>query len=223
MGSRPALSAATQGASGGHNKVKAQSKKSAAVREAEKPEPQKAARRLPAAASCGGISANFKSHSQPSSPAAQGCLLRFLFPVSVTPHRKRPGPGGPALATSRGLTLSCPEPRPTRGKEIRHPNPANPSPVPLAPARCPWGGEKLAPSPGLPLCAEASPRTRSAAILASSRGEIPPRRWLRARTFATLHRVAYPGAYPGSLATAARLPLPRKAPRPGLWNFVLPL
>lgn len=157
MGSRPALSAATQGASGGHNKVKAQSKKSAAVREAEKPEPQKAARRPPAAASCGGISANFKSHSQPSSPAAQGCLLRFLFPVSVTPHRKRPGPGGPALATSRGLTLSCPEPRPTRGKEIRHPNPANPSPVPLAPARCPWGGEKLAPSPGLPLCAEASP------------------------------------------------------------------
>lgn len=41
VGSRPALSAAAQGASGGHNKVKAQSKKSAAVREAEKPEPKK--------------------------------------------------------------------------------------------------------------------------------------------------------------------------------------
>lgn len=39
-GSRPALRAAAQGASGGHNKVKAQSKKSAAEREAEKPEPQ---------------------------------------------------------------------------------------------------------------------------------------------------------------------------------------
>lgn len=68
----------------------------------------------------------------------------------------------------------------------------------------------MAPSPGLPLCAEASPRTRSAAILADSRGEIPPRRWLRARTFATLHCVALPRAYPGPLATAAQLPPPRK-------------
>lgn len=80
----------------------------------------------------------------------------------------------------------------------------------------------MVPSPGLPLCAEASPRTRSAAILADSRDNIPPRRWLRARTFATLHRVAFLGAYPGSLATAAGLPLSRKAPLPGLWNFVLP-
>lgn len=82
MGSRSALSAAAQGASGGHNKVKAQSKKSAAVREAEKPEPQKAALRPPAAASCGGISANFKSHSQPSAavPGCAGLLPALPFP-----------------------------------------------------------------------------------------------------------------------------------------------
>lgn len=85
------------------------------------------------------------------------------------------------------------------------------------------GGREVGAFPRAPTLRRSQSRTRSAAILASSRGEIPPRRWLRARTFATLHRVAYPGAYPGSLATAARLPLPRKAPRPGLWNFVLPL
>lgn len=110
MGSRPALSPAAQGASGGHNKVKAQSKKSAAVRESEKPEPQKAARRPPAAASCGGISANFKSHSQPSAavPGCAGLPSALPFPSLCYSSSKEAWAWGTRSRDKRGIAPLLP-------------------------------------------------------------------------------------------------------------------
>lgn len=78
---------------------------------------------------------------------------------------------------------------------------------PRAPARRPWGatrGEKLAPSPGLPLCAEACPRTRSAAIRDDSRDEIPP--WRGVWSWNLRHTP--PRSLPRSVPRAPRPPRP---------------
>lgn len=55
-----------QGAWGGHNKVKARSKSLRREETRRRQRPRKPRAAPPAAASCGGISANFKNHSHPS-------------------------------------------------------------------------------------------------------------------------------------------------------------
>lgn len=196
-------------------KLKPRVKKSAAVREAEKPEPQKPRVHCQPPPAAEGFRLTLKATRIPRAPslAALGGLRLSHSPASVTPGRKRPGPGGPSGATCRELPLSCPAPWPVRSKEISCPRPANPSPAPL-PVTVPelrqgahggrLRGEKLAPSPGLPLCAEACPRTRSAAIRDDSRDEIPP--WRGVWSWNLRHTP--PRSLPRSVPRAPRPPRP---------------
>nr|XP_042127795.1 skin secretory protein xP2-like [Peromyscus maniculatus bairdii] len=210
-GSSPALRAAAQGASDGHNKVKAQSKKSAAVREAEKPEPQKPRVHCQPPPAAEGFRLTLKATRIPRAPslAALGGLRLSHSPASVTPGRKRPGPGGPSGATCRELPLSCPAPWPVRSKEISCPRPANPSPAPL-PVTVPelrqgaHGGRLGERSWRLPQGSHSArkpvPELGLRPSVMTVATKFPRGAGFGAGTFATLHRVAFPGACPGPLA-----------------------
>lgn len=229
IGSRPALNAAAQGASGGHNKVKAQSEKSAAVREAEKPEPQKAARRPPATASCGGISANFQSRSHPSAavPSCARLPPALPFPSLRYPRPQKAWAWGILRSVTRG---TCPSPAPRLGQPgarrsaalVRRILPLHPRPcLSLSSGEEPvgGGGRRGERSWRLPQGSHSArkpvPTTRSAAIHADSRGEFPPRRRRGAwnpspHSSESLSAERAPPPHPGPFATAARLPPPWK-------------
>lgn len=121
-----------QGALGGHNKVKARSK---SLRREETRRSRilgKPRAAPPAAASCGGIWANFKNRWRPwaARPGRAGRPPWSLPSTCAAPGGERPWPQGPAAAGSRGLLPLPPphlhgaepvppRPRATTGREDR--------------------------------------------------------------------------------------------------------
>ncbi|XP_070447258.1 uncharacterized protein [Equus przewalskii] len=161
-----------QGAWGGHNKVKAPSKSLQREETRRRQSPRKPRAAQPAAASCGGISANFKNTRIPLAAFAR-CIGR----ASSLPNPPCAAPGEGEVSAERdswndsgGLPLPCPTPRGRMGgqRERRQATPVMRSctlrprrgagAMPQAGARGPRGArskEKLAPSPGFPLRREA--------------------------------------------------------------------
>lgn len=193
--------------------------------------PRKPRAARPAAASCGGISANFKNHSRPS---RRLLWLRWAgsaapFPPPALPQAgERPPPQGAAEATDR--LAAPPLPHATglnagyRGQGrplgegtgcLRHAKPCRASP-PRPRAPCPrWGrgarGERRGKRSwrlpqGSRSAEKPGPRTRSAAGPAGSRWSMRPRLGLGPKRFAT--GLASQERDKGPLPSSARLPPP---------------